>query len=507
MRCAAPRTLLLLGVMVGITPCAASQPHRITVVDASTRRGIPLVELTTTNSVTFVTDSAGVVAFEEPGLMDRRVHLRVRSHGYRFPEDAFGFAGVTVHTLPGGETTIEMERVNIAERLYRITGQGIYRDSVLLGDTPPIAEPLLNGQVMGQDSAQAVVYEGKIHWFWGDTSRPSYPLGIFEVSGATSELPSGGGLDPGLGIDLTYFVDEGGLSRPMCPIEGPGPVWISGLMVTEDEAGEARLFAHFARVRTLGELLEQGIVEHSDQEQCFEPVVSLDLDERLHPHGHAVRFEEGGEEWFLFCNPFPTVRVGARPEAILDTSSYEGFTCLAPGQRLRDGDPAVERDEDGDLVWDWKPDTDPIGPAEQRDLITAGLISTEEIWWDVRDAETGDRIAIHAGSIQPNDFRGRWVMIGEQIFGGPSLLGEIWYSEADSPLGPWEPARRIVTHDRYSFYNPVHHPFFDQEGGRLIYFEGTHSTFLVEGICPTPRYDYNQIMYRLDLGDPRLDLN
>ena len=35
---------------------------------------------------------------------------------------------------------------------------------------------------------------------------------------------------------------------------------------------------------------------------------------------------------------------------------------------------------------------------------------------------------------------------------------------------------KVVTHDRYSFYNPVHHPFFDQAGGRIIYFEGTYAT-------------------------------
>jgi hypothetical protein len=360
---------------------------------------------------------------------------------------------------------------------------------------------------MGQDSTQAIVYEGQIHWFWGDTEQVSYPLGNFEVSGATSDLPSEDGLDPSLGVDLTYFVNDEGFSRSMCPIEGPGAVWISGLMAVQDETGEERLFAHFVRVRSLGEPLEQGIVEFNDQEQRFEPAVSLNLDETLHPHGNAVRVGGDGEDHFFFCNPFPTVRVDARPSAIVDPEAYEGFTCLAPGQRLGDNDIAVHRDGDGMIIWDWKLDTDPVGPAEQRELIATGLIVSDEMWWNIRDVETGEPLAIHAGSIHWNEFRQRWVMIGEQLFGLSSLLGEIWFSEADSPLGPWDFAQRIVTHDRYSFYNPVHHPFLDQEGGRLIYFEGTYSTFLVEGISPTPRYDYNQIMYRLDLSDPRLDLN
>src|SRR5262249_10300175 len=53
-------------------------------------------------------------------------------------------------------------------------------------------------------------------------------------------------------------------------------------------------------------------------------------------------------------------------------------------------------------------------------------------------------------------------------------------------------------------YNPKQHPYFDQEGGRFIYFEGTYSHTFSGNEHPTPRYDYNQIMYRLDLADERL---
>jgi hypothetical protein len=89
---------------------------------------------------------------------------------------------------------------------------------------------------------------------------------------------------------------------------------------------------------------------------------------------------------------------------------------------------------------------------------------------------------------------------------GSSFLGEVWYTEADTPLGPWVYARKIVTHDNYSFYNPKHHSIFDQEGGRIIYFEGTYSTTFSGTKDPTPRYDYNQVMYQLDLSDERLAL-
>jgi hypothetical protein len=103
-----------------------------------------------------------------------------------------------------------------------------------------------------------------------------------------------------------------------------------------------------------------------------------------------------------------------------------------------------------------------------------------------------------------NLYRQRFVLIAVEIF-GRSMLGEVWYSEAEKPRGPWPRARRIVTHDKYSFYNPVHHDFFDRDGGRMIYFEGTYSHTFSGRTEPTPRYDYNQIMYRLDLDDPRLE--
>jgi hypothetical protein len=47
---------------------------------------------------------------------------------------------------------------------------------------------------------------------------------------------------------------------------------------------------------------------------------------------------------------------------------------------------------------------------------------------------------------------------------------------------------------------------FDKERGRVIFFEGTYTSSLTSNPNPTPRYDYNQVMYKLDLADPRLAL-
>jgi hypothetical protein len=78
----------------------------------------------------------------------------------------------------------------------------------------------------------------------------------------------------------------------------------------------------------------------------------------------------------------------------------------------------------------------------------------------------------------------------------------VWYAEALHPEGPWSEARKIVTHDRYSFYNVKQHPYFAK--GPYIYFEGTYTQSFSGNDQATPRYDYNQIMYRLNLDDTRL---
>ena len=83
--------------------------------------------------------------------------------------------------------------------------------------------------------------------------------------------------------------------------------------------------------------------------------------------------------------------------------------------------------------------------------------------------------------------------------GKSSHLGEVWYSEADHPTGPFPTAVKVLTHDRQTFYNVVHHQFLDRDGGRTIHFEGTYTNDFSGNPEKTPRYNYNQMLYRLDL--------
>ena len=75
----------------------------------------------------------------------------------------------------------------------------------------------------------------------------------------------------------------------------------------------------------------------------------------------------------------------------------------------------------------------------------------------VSAAAGGAPVTTHGGSIAWNAYRKKWVAIFTQ-FGGDSPLGEIWYAESDAPTGPWGAAVKVVTHNNYTFYNPLLHP-------------------------------------------------
>ena len=476
----------------------------IQVVDDETGRGVPLVELTTVNNIRYYTDSAGIVAFHEPGLMDQSVFFHVKSHGYEFPKDGFGYRGQRLKVTPGGEATLKIKRVNIAQRLYRVTGAGVYRDSLLTGKKVPVARPVLNGLVFGSDSVVNTVYKGKIYWFWGDTNRPSYPLGNFHVPGAISSLPIDGGLDPQVGVNLEYFVDKSGFAKPTASMPGKGPTWINGLVTLQDSDGQdgdgrERLFATYVKVKPPLSVYQRGLCEFNDETQQFDKITEFDLQAPLFPGGHPVRHTEDGVEYLYFGNPFPLVRVPAKAEHLRDLSQYEAYTCLKQGSREETIE--VQRNADGP-TYSWKPDTIPFTPKLQAQLIRSNLIQPEEGLFQLTN-ESGKPIMIHGGSVCWNEYRKRWVMIGLESF-GTSMLGEVWYAEAKQPVGPWRNARKIVTHEKYSFYNPKQHPMFDQDGGRVIFFEGTYTNMFSGNADQTPRYNYNQIMYQLDLSDPRL---
>jgi hypothetical protein len=454
---------------------AADRPFVIRVIDSQTGRGVPLVEFRATNERAWYSDSNGVVAVSDEWAMGQSVFFSVRSDGYRFEQRVQDETGIILPVKPGGRAQLHIVRENIAERLYRITGAGIYADSVAAGMAVPLRRPLLNGKVTGQDTAIAIPYRGKIYWFWGDTVGPANMN--FSASGAISRLPEAGGLDPELGVDLEYFVDRDGFSRPMLPLDRPGLVWLEGLMIVRDPQRRERLVATYTRVNKRKPVEERGVAVFDDDAGVFR-VLAQHPPDRGHRSSHPVRVVEGGRAWWYL---YPNYRVPDDWDAIQDARTYEAYACDARGCAWKQGAPFVD------------------GAEEERKLVASGKLPAEAARFPFIDVDTGEPAKFGMGSIAWNAYRKRWIMIA-------GAWGDVYYSEAAAPEGPWSCARRIMRHEKYNFYNVVHHPFFDKDGSRVIYFEGTYTAAFINGAQPTPLYEYNQIMYRLSLDDPRLAL-
>jgi hypothetical protein len=471
---------------------------QIKVVDSQTGRGVPLVELQPTGGPKLITDSNGIVALDDPALLNKNVPFGFRSYGY-------SDWGQTVQTTTGGSVQIAIDRRNLAERLYRVTGPGIYADSVEVGVGAPIANPLHNANVKGQDSVQATVYKNQIYWFWGDTLY-EVGFGNFRTAGARSQLPGQGGLDPSVGVDLNYFVDANGSARQMMPLSDPGPVWIDGLFTVKDNDGAERMLTHYSRMNSVQafQVLEHGLALYSDLTDSFLRHRVYAANAPIVPRGHSFRQTVDGQEYIYFAEDYPNVRVKADWNSVTDLTQWEAYTPLQANTRFNAAAPPLETDGDGNVVFGWKKNADPLTSAMVNSLVQQGHLEREDSPFRLHDHATGQPIQLHRASVHWNDYRQNFVMIGTESFGG-SFLGEVWFSEAPTPEGPWVDAVKIATHDRgsngdYTFYNPTSHPFFDQEGGRFIYFEGTYANTFSGNNAPTPVYDYNQMMYRLDLS-------
>src|SRR5436309_2704950 len=138
------RCFAVLAALIATRAGAQPQPFCIHVEAGDA--GVSGAKLTTVNSIVLTTDVNGNAACYAP-------------------------QDVTLTPAPGASAELRVTRRNLAERLYRVTGQGIYRDTVLLGGDGGVS----NGGVLGQDSVLSAVYRGTPFFIWGDTNRASYP--------------------------------------------------------------------------------------------------------------------------------------------------------------------------------------------------------------------------------------------------------------------------------------------------------------------------------------------
>lgn len=455
-------------------------------IDDKTGQGVPLVRFKTTSNIALWSDSQGYAAFNEPGLMDTEVYFEIDSPGYEAAADGFGFRGLRVTPQAGKVAEVRLKRINSAERVGRVTGQGIYRDSELLGLPTPRNSSSLKAGVTGSDSVQMVPYRGRLFWLWGDTSFVNYPLGNFHVTAATSPQPSNDSFPNINDIALEYFTDPTtGRAKKMLPVDAPGAVWLFG-MINLNEGDTETLVAHYSRHLRLGEMVEHGIAAYDDASQQFRIRTTFDLSSQWRvPSGQAFRHKDSDGDFVYFADPFPVTRVPADLKSFCDPQQYQAYRW----------DSAVNK-------YSWQQIEAPTSQADESKLIASKELPIEAARFQLNDRESKRSVLIHRASVNWNKYRQRWIMIGNEVnaTSKPSYLGEVWYAEAPELTGPWTSATKIATHPGYSYYNPRHHVVWDQEDGRYIYFEGTYTQMFSGTQTPIPRYEYNQLLYRLDLA-------
>ena len=431
------------------------EPFRIEVVDAVSGWPVPLVELETTHSVRFVSDNAGIIAFDLPELMGSETWLSVKGHGYEVEADGFGYRGIRVTPVAGGSAVVKVKRTLPAKRIGRLTGGGLFAESRKLGQELDWTE----SGVLGCDSVQTALHRGKVYWAWGDTILAHYPLGLFQMLGATTPLRPFPSFEPPLKPAFDYFRGEGGRVRNIAEMPGAGPTWVSGYASVKDRAGEYRLVGNYVKIKPPLTAYESGLCVWNDEVGKFDLLKVIWNQDRdggqcpNTPDGHATSWMDGeGHDWLLFGDPFPDLKCEATFEAWSDPAKWITLEPQESVPRRGDGDP----------------------------------------------------VKVHRGSIAWNEFRQQWVSVFTQMNGKSSVIGEIWYAEAEVPIGPWNLAVQVVTHDNYTFYNPKIHEEFTDSDSPILLFEGTYTKTFAKHPPATPRYDYNQILYRLDLDEMAL---
>ena len=455
-RCAGLRLIAwTLGIALLHAAALAFEPCRIEIVEKGSGWPVSLVELRTTHNARFVSDNAGVIAFDLPELMGRETWFGVSGHGYEVRQDGFGYRGVRLTPEPGKTIRVEVNRTIVARRLGRLTGGGLFGESQHLGDERDWVE----SGVLGCDSVQNAVHRGKLFWAWGDTTLPHYPLGIFHMTSATTPMQPLRSFEPPLRLRFDYFTNDEGKPRGVAMMPGSGPTWVSGYVSLPDRNGRERLVGTYIKVKPPLEAYESGLCVWNDETENFEQhkvLWSKSEDAPKQPpapEGHPSFWTDArGKKWVLFGDPLPRLKCPATFEAWCDSSSWE---ILEP---------------------------------------QASFLAASE----------GRNVKPHRGSIAWNPYRERWVTIFTEYFGESSHFGELWYAEADSPTGPCGNAVKVLSHDHYTFYNPRIHPEFTEPDSPILLFEGTYTRTFSEAMEATPRYDYNQVLYRLDLDDPAL---
>ena len=290
---------------------------------------------------------------------------------------------------------------------------------------------------------------------------------------------------------------------------GDGPTWLDGLAAFRDEDGRERLVAGYAKIRPPMETYEHGLVAFDPETRnVFEKVATIPLDAPIRPVGHSVPAQgRRRRPTSTIADPVPADPRPCRRRRPQGPRRVRGVhlpgarqPARRPEDRPRPRRPAPLRLAAGHRGRSTPSEASPArqgGPAQGRTRPSSHL----------RDADTGKAVLAHTrlGLLERvpqamGDDRGR----------DRRQVVDAWARSGSPRPTPRSgrgstPARSSPTTSTASTTRSST-PSSPRTAAASIFFEGTYTTSFSGNTDPTPRYDYNQVMYRLDLSDPRLNL-
>jgi hypothetical protein len=300
---------------------------------------------------------------------------------------------------------------------------------------------------------------------------------------------------------------EGPFVAPMAPPELTSthfPVWIGGI-VSLNASGMFAFFTKGGMTATSWGLLKwnEGLsrfdlawIRNTTDDQ-----MSLEMKLKAGLNGAQSSFDGDGN--ILFTSAYASIRTKATEEGLMNLDSYEAFTALLPGSTMTK--PVLDRSS-GKLRYAWRTGAPPLTESDEQELLRQGLMDKSELWISLKQKTTDTLIVLRRGSTHWNRKLQAWLLLSS---GNP---GTIWAAKSERPEGPYREAVLVATHNSTgsgrsddsdkatNFYNPTQHVFFDEDEGETIYFSGTFVTSFAPQHFATARYDYNSIMYRINVS-------
>jgi len=477
-------TLLVVVVLVSSSSSSSSSRHiRIDVVDDKTGHGVPLVMLTTNFYTRYFSDSAGRVAIEND-LENQNVWFSVLTDGYDLNVERtkgavqYGSpydAGIVVNLTNDEEHVVYMKRNQIARRAYRLTGQGLYRDSVLTNASIPdsarnraMIDPLSG--VTGQDTLQVVNYQNAVWYFFGDTVCPRSArqnncdsTGMYTV-GAVSSTIEKARTDP----PTFEYIAVGGSPTPIAPLYPlEQNTWTAAMFTSSDEKD---MYAAYFK-------------NPGDGASPSEARQGMMI-------WNGTQMVELGNEWprdtTLSLNGAHTIQVLSPKDMASGMNDFAWFVNGAVSSRVRRT----------------RNDVANYSAFEKLDPPKSPSYSCNTVNW--------------------NTYAQKYLCLGDnkvgnnESFGGTVPLTIAW---SDSLLGPYVNATVILDHGRtgMSCYNGLHLPHMDQDQFVTVactftaMWSNTNRTPNLWSTClfgqnshqgcarVVPRYEYNNIVSKVDL--------